>query len=175
MAAMARSWTGALDLPTGEGMHETSMSFAEPSSSGTGRANWIGLWTLYRREVCHFLAVAAQTVGLVSGGTLPCGKGVFVVVNHEEGHPMRKFIAPAVALAGVLATGSAFAQGTQPQQGGMMQMMPMQQGQAGQQGGMAGCPMMQRMAAMDTRLKQLEERAGVPTPPAQPGAPGTVR
>ena len=51
----------------------------------------------------------------------------------------------------------------------MMHMMPMQQGQ--QQGGMMmDCPMMQRMASMDTRLRQLEERAGVPTPPAQPGA-----
>ncbi len=81
---------------------------------------------------------------------------------------MRKFIVPAVALAGVLATGGAFAQGTQPQgsQGGMMQMMPMQQGQ---QGGMMECPMMKQMAAMDSRLKQLEERAGIPTPPAQPG------
>ena len=48
----------------------------------------------------------------------------------------------------------------------MMQMMPMPQGQ---QGGMMECPMMKRMAAMDSRLKQLEERAGIPTPPAQPG------
>ena len=92
---------------------------------------------------------------------------------------MRKFIVPVAALAGVLATAGAFAQGTQPQrgrQGGMMQVMPMQQGQQGQQGGMMmGCPMMQQMAAVDTRLKQLEERAGVPTPPAQPGAPSTVR
>jgi hypothetical protein len=34
---------------------------------------------------------------------------------------------------------------------------------------MMGCPMMHRMAAMDTRLRQLEERAGIPAPPAQPG------
>ena len=78
---------------------------------------------------------------------------------------MRKFIVPVAALAGVLATAGAFAQGTQPQ-GGAMQMAPMQQGQ---QGGMMECPMMKRMAAMDTRMKQLEERAGIPTPPAQPG------
>lgn len=88
---------------------------------------------------------------------------------------MRKFTMPAAALAGALVATGAFAhgaqpQGNQPQQGGgMMHMMPMQQGQ--QQGGMTmGCPMMQRMASMDTRLRQLEERAGVPTPPAQPGA-----
>lgn len=77
---------------------------------------------------------------------------------------MRNFFVPALAMAGVLATAGAFAQGTQPQ-GGMMQM-PMQQGQ---QGGMMECPMMKRMAAMDTRLKQLEEKAGIPTPPAQTG------
>ena len=83
---------------------------------------------------------------------------------------MRKFIVPVAALAGVLATTGAFAQGTQPQQGGqggMMQMMPMQQGQQG--GMMMGCPMMQQMAAVDTRLRRLEERAGFPAPPAQPG------
>lgn len=87
---------------------------------------------------------------------------------------MQKFIIAAVALAGVLVSGGTFAQGTQPQQGGMMQMTPMQEGQPGQQGGMAGCPMMRRMAALDARIKQLEERAGIPTPPVQPGAPGAA-
>ena len=87
---------------------------------------------------------------------------------------MRNLVMPVVALAGTLAAAGAFAQGAQPQGnqpqgGGMMHMMSMQQGQ--QQGGMMmGCPMMQRMAAMDTRLRQLEERAGIPAPPAQPGA-----
>jgi hypothetical protein len=80
---------------------------------------------------------------------------------------MRKSIFPAVVLAGVLATAGAFAQGTQQPQGGTMQQMPMTQGQGGMM--MDGCPMMKRMAAMDTRLRQLEERAGVPTPtPATP-------
>ena len=77
---------------------------------------------------------------------------------------MRKFIVPVVVLAGALATAGAFAQDTPPQ-GGMMQM---------QQNGM-GCPIMQRMAAMDARLKKLEERAGISAPPAQPGAPATLR
>ena len=91
---------------------------------------------------------------------------------------MRRFTVPALALAGTLVAMGAFAQGTQQQssqpQGGMMQIMPMQQRQ--QQGGMAmGCPMMQRMASVDTRLQRLEERAGIPAPPAQPGAPGTAR
>ena len=96
---------------------------------------------------------------------------------------MRFLNVPGAALAGILVAMGAFAQGAQPQGnqpqgnqpqgGGMMHMMPMQQGQ--QQGGMMmDCPMMQRMASMDTRLRQLEERAGIPTPPAQPGSPGTT-
>ena len=89
---------------------------------------------------------------------------------------MRKFVVFAFALAGAVTTTGAFAQGSQPQgtqpQGGMMHAMPMQQGQ---QGGMMGCPMMQRVASMDTRLRQLEERAGIPAPPTQPAAPGNAR
>ena len=82
---------------------------------------------------------------------------------------MHKSIVPIIALAGALVTANAFAQST-PQQGGMM---PMQQGQ--QDGMKKGCPMMQKMAALDTRLKQLEERAGIPASPAQPGAPAGPR
>lgn len=87
---------------------------------------------------------------------------------------MRFLNVPVVALAGTLVAMGAFAQGAQPQGnqpqgGGMMHTMPMQQGQQ-QGGGMMGCPMMQRMASMDTRLRQLEERAGILAPPAQPGA-----
>lgn len=82
---------------------------------------------------------------------------------------MRRFTVPGLALAGTLVAMGAFAQAAQPQGsqsqgGGMMHMMPKQQG-----GMMMGCPMMQRMAAMDTRPRQTEERAGTPAPPAQPG------
>ena len=110
---------------------------------------------------------------------------------------MRKFIVPVAALAGILATSGAFAQGTQPQHGGTMQhMTPMQGGMCGPggcgvgapalgtpmqgqmqqgQGGMmmGGCPMMQRSAAMEQRLRRLEERMGIPAPPAQPTPPNT--
>jgi hypothetical protein len=93
---------------------------------------------------------------------------------------MRKFIVPIAALAGVLATAGAFAQGTRPEQGGQGGMVQMQQGQQGQQGQggmmMGGCPMMQRSAAMEQRLRRLEERMGIQTPPTppntQPGSPG---
>ena len=79
---------------------------------------------------------------------------------------MHKSIFPVVALAGVLVTAGAFAQGSQQPQGDTMQQMPMMQGQGGMM--MGGCPMMQRMAAMDTRLRQLEERAEIPTPATPP-------
>lgn len=38
------------------------------------------------------------------------------------------------------------------------------------QGGMmqGGCPMMRNAALMEERLRRLEERSGVPTPPGQP-------
>jgi len=117
---------------------------------------------------------------------------------------MRKIIVPVAALAGVLAAAGAFAQDTQPQNRGMQhdgmtQMAPMQGGMCGPggcgvgapgqgtpmqgqmqqgQGGtmMGGCPMMQRSAAMERRLRQLEERLGIQPPPAppnaQPGSPG---
>ena len=106
---------------------------------------------------------------------------------------MRKFVA-VIILAGVLATSGATAQGTPPQgetmpmqgsmcggPGGMCgmpspaQATPMQGMTQGQQGGMAMgcCPMMQRAAMVESRLRQLEERAGIPTPPAQPAAPHT--
>ncbi len=115
---------------------------------------------------------------------------------------MRKLIAPVTALAGVLAAAGAFAQATQPQNRGMQhdgmtQTTPMQGGMCGPagcgmgapaqgtpmqgqmqpgQGGMmtAGCPMMRRSAAMEQRLRRLEERMGIPAPPpdTQPGSPG---
>ncbi|SDB71672.1 hypothetical protein [Belnapia rosea] len=89
---------------------------------------------------------------------------------------MRKIIAvPAIILAGALAAAGAFAQGSAPQ-GGMqgMQHMPMMQGQGGMMMMECPCPMMQRMASLDQRVRQLEERAGLSTP-AQPNVPATPR
>ena len=114
---------------------------------------------------------------------------------------MRKSIVSVAALAGALVATGAFAQGPASPPGGMpgmTQQMPMQgggmcgpggmcgmgapaqgtpmQGMMQGQGGMTmgGCPMMQRSAALDQRLRRLEERLGVPTPPpaTQPGSPG---
>ena len=118
---------------------------------------------------------------------------------------MRYLIVTFVALTGVLAMSGASAQGVAPQggatpaqgsmcggPGGMCGMGAPAQGTAmpgmsmpgmsmpgmaqGQQGGMTGgCPMMQRMAAMDTRLRQLEGLAGVPVTPTPPGVTAPTR
>ena len=85
---------------------------------------------------------------------------------------MRKFVVTVVALAGVLATSGAFAQGN-ASPGGAMPMQGMTQGQPGGMA-MGCCPMMQRAATVDSRLRQLEERAGIASPPVQPAAPHTA-
>ncbi len=62
------------------------------------------------------------------------------------------------------------AAGQPPAQHDMQHTMPMQGGMA-----QGGCPMMQRSAALERRVRQLEERLGilpVPPQPAQPGSPG---
>jgi hypothetical protein len=64
-----------------------------------------------------------------------------------------------------------------PMQGGMCGPGGCDMGAPGQGGMMAGggCPMMRRSAAMEQRLRRLEERLGIqpPAPPnAQPGSPG---
>lgn len=81
----------------------------------------------------------------------------------------RLVIVSVITLAGALGTAGAFAQGPAAQ-GGMQ--MPMQQGRGGMS--CCPCPMMQRAAAVENRLRQLEERAGIPAP-AQPDAPATPR
>ena len=59
--------------------------------------------------------------------------------------------------------------GGTPAQSTPMPGMMMQQGQGGMMQG--GCPMMRRTAQLEERLRRLEERSGVPTPP--PGQTGT--
>ena len=113
---------------------------------------------------------------------------------------MRYFVVTFVALTGVLTVSSVSAQGTAPQggpapaqgsmcgsPGGMCGMSTPAQGTAmpgmsmpgmpqGQQSGMTGgCPMMQRMAALDTRLRQLEDMAGVPAAPTPPSVIAPAR
>jgi hypothetical protein len=86
------------------------------------------------------------------------------------------------ALLGASLGGFGFAQAQAPAAPGQAQprqdmphSMPMQGGMMQGQGETAqgGCPMMQRSAAMERRLRQLEERLGVPAPaPAMPRIPG---
>lgn len=105
---------------------------------------------------------------------------------------MRTLLIAVVALFGVVITTVTFAQGSPPQGGTMpmqgsmcggpggmcgmsppAQATPMQGMTQSQQGGMtmSCCPMMQRAATIESRLRQLEERAGITSPPAQPSAP----
>jgi hypothetical protein len=79
---------------------------------------------------------------------------------------MIKIALSAGLIVGALAAPGAFAQTVQPSS-----PMPMQQSTP--QSGMMTCPMMQRMTALDARIKQLEERAGIPTPATPPQAAGT--
>ena len=103
----------------------------------------------------------------------------------------------AAALFGATIAGAGLAHaqtppgatGQPPAHHDMQRTMPMQGGMCGPGGcgtgtpaqstpmqGMmqGGCPMMQRSAALERRVRQLEERLGIPVPPqpAQPGSPG---
>ena len=82
---------------------------------------------------------------------------------------LRLIAVSMITLTGALAAAGAFAQGSP--QGGMPGMQ-MQQGQGSMT--CCPCPMMQRAAAVENRLRQLEERAGIPAP-TQPDAPATPR
>src|SRR5260221_11723077 len=54
--------TPTLDLPAEARPATRSMGAVRKRARGADRINWIGLWTLYKREVHRFLKVAAQTV-----------------------------------------------------------------------------------------------------------------
>jgi hypothetical protein len=100
-------------------------------------------------------------------------KASIALMASKEAHMRIPLALSTLALVGALATSSVFAQDATIPPGSMSGMqMPMQG-----QGGMSccPCPMMQRTASVDNRLRQLEERAGISTSPAQPGAPAAPR
>lgn len=67
--------------------------------------NWIGLWTLYLREVRRFAAVSAQTIG----GPVVAGLLLFVIFGAAfgnraptpDGTPYLTFIAPGLVMMGI--------------------------------------------------------------------------
>ena len=63
---VVRGGTTAPALPTGQGeegrVHPVQEEAVGRLARGSSGVNWIGLWTLYRREVLRFSAVAAQAV-----------------------------------------------------------------------------------------------------------------
>ena len=104
---------------------------------------------------------SASLAGLAQAQTPPGGAGQ-PPAHHDMQHTMP--MQGGMCGPGGCGTGA-------PAQSTPMQGMT-QQGQGGMTQG--GCPMMQRSAALERRLRQLEERMGIPAAPqpAQPGSPG---
>ncbi len=73
-----------------------------PAARHIGAVNWLGLWTLYTKEVRRFLNVATQTVAapmittllFLAIFTLALGRAVEVV----NGIPFARFLAPGLVM-----------------------------------------------------------------------------
>ncbi|MGF1457020.1 MAG: ABC transporter permease [Alphaproteobacteria bacterium] len=71
-----------------------------------GTVNWIGLWTLYKKEVMRFLKVAAQTVA-APVGTAVLFLAIFTLALGQyrpdvNGIPYGSFIAPGLIMMAIL-------------------------------------------------------------------------
>ncbi len=71
-----------------------------------GAVNWIGLWTLYKKEVMRFLNVAAQTV-VAPAATAMLFLAIFTLALGQyrpdvNGVPYASFIAPGLIMAAIL-------------------------------------------------------------------------
>ncbi len=80
-----------------------------PTPRQYGGVNWIGLWTLYKREVGRFLKVAMQTVFAPVVSTLlfmTVFKLAFgnrgVLTGDFEGIPFENFLAPGLVMMAIL-------------------------------------------------------------------------
>ena len=104
----------------------------------------------------------ASLAGLAQAQTPPGAAG-----QPPAHHDMQHTMPMQGGMCGPAGCGTGAPAQSAPMQG----MMPQGQGGGMMQG---GCPMMQRSAALERRLRQLEERMGIPAPPqpAQPGSPG---
>lgn len=77
-----------------------------PAPRQIGAVNWLGLWTLYRKEVRRFLKVTFQTVAVPVSMSL-LYMLLFAVVfasrrGEVQGIPYIEFLAPGLILMGVL-------------------------------------------------------------------------
>lgn len=77
-----------------------------PTPRAYGGVNWIGVWTLYKREVRRFLKVGAQTVAAPVVTTL-LYMMVFVVAMSTSrpplhGTPFAEFVAPGLVMMAIL-------------------------------------------------------------------------
>ncbi len=77
-----------------------------PGSASFGRVNWIGFWTLYKREVRRFLKVYLQTIGapvvmamlFLAVFSLALGRNVETV----KGVPFLAFLAPGLMMMTII-------------------------------------------------------------------------
>ncbi|MGF1553305.1 MAG: ABC transporter permease [Paracoccaceae bacterium] len=72
-----------------------------------GRVNWLGLWTLYHREVARFLNVATQTVAapVATAGLFMIVFSLAFAARRDEppgGIPFEVFLAPGVLMMTVI-------------------------------------------------------------------------
>jgi len=79
---------------------------SSPRPRAVGVVNWLGLWTLYKKEVRRFLKVSFQTL-LAPVATTLLYMIVFslaIGVNREaiEGVPFTTFLAPGLVMMGIL-------------------------------------------------------------------------
>lgn len=104
---------------------------------------------------------SASLAGLAQAQTPPGGAG-----QPPTHHDMQHTMPMQGGMCGPGGCGTST-----PAQSTSMQGMMQQQGQGGMMQG--GCPMMQRSAALERRVRQLEERLGIPPAPPQPAQPAS--
>ena len=97
---------GQSTMPAGQAAAEAADGGAAPRAREIGAVNWLGLWTLYKKEVRRFLKVSFQTVlapvattllymtvfSLAIGASRPAVNGVDFAV----------FLAPGLVMMGLL-------------------------------------------------------------------------
>lgn len=98
-------------------MSEPEMNKNSPASSGTlaprayaerriGAVNWLGLWTMYRKEVHRFWKVVTQTVAAPVVTTL-LFMAIFTLAlggegRQVEGIPFKDFLAPGLIMMAII-------------------------------------------------------------------------
>ena len=82
-----------------------------PQPRTIGAVNWLGLWTLYRKEVHRFWKVSFQTVFAPVTTSLLFMLVFSVAIGSQRGEilgvPFTSFLAPGLVMLGILNNGFA--------------------------------------------------------------------